>query len=211
MPPEQVAARLKEARTHLEFVVELYHEQLARGLHFFHEHPATAASWKEPCVQALLRDDRVSSVIGDMCQQGMTAPDDQGLHRPVKQPTRWMSSSECILHRLSARCSGDHSHTVLRGSAPGYGSRTARAAEYPRKLCKSILRVIASQKLRDGHGVPEHVQTSIDQGRSARLGAAEQEATPELQELASLAQAAAEPEKLAEFCRPRQGVPRGAP
>ena len=39
--------RLKDARAHMEFVCELYLEQIRAGRLFLHEHPEGASSWDE--------------------------------------------------------------------------------------------------------------------------------------------------------------------
>ena len=97
--PAEVEARRREARTHLEFVASLYRRQLQKGLRFVHEHPLTAGSWEEGCIQELLAHRGVDSVVGDMCTQGMRLQDSEGIERPVLKPTRWLSSSPCVLQR----------------------------------------------------------------------------------------------------------------
>eukprot|EP00969_Alexandrium_andersonii_P222116 9810563-Alexandrium_andersonii.AAC.1 len=62
------------ARTHLEFMTKLYQSQLKRGAHFFHEHPASATSWQEPCVTERLSRPEVESGIGHMRRLGMRVP-----------------------------------------------------------------------------------------------------------------------------------------
>ena len=42
--------RLTTAKRHLEFVCQIYKDQVDRGGWFVHEHPASASSWKERCV-----------------------------------------------------------------------------------------------------------------------------------------------------------------
>ena len=97
MPPAVVAARLRAAKTHLDFVVGLYWGQLARGCHFLHEHPATAESWEDEAMRALIEDTRVSTIVGHMCRQGMKQADTDGIVRPVLKPTRWASSVAKVL------------------------------------------------------------------------------------------------------------------
>ena len=78
MDPRKVQRRLEKARTHLKFVVSLYREQLDAGLHFLHEHPATATSWQSEVMKPVLDDPRVQTVEGHMCRQGMRLPDREG-------------------------------------------------------------------------------------------------------------------------------------
>ena len=49
--PVTVAAEKKRAIEHLEFVCDLYREQMRHGRYFLHEHPAYATSWQEPCFE----------------------------------------------------------------------------------------------------------------------------------------------------------------
>eukprot|EP00969_Alexandrium_andersonii_P219148 9679285-Alexandrium_andersonii.AAC.1 len=59
MGGQEVARRAAAARAHLTFTTKRYWAQLERGAHFLHEHPASAASWQEPCVVGLLSQHEV--------------------------------------------------------------------------------------------------------------------------------------------------------
>ena len=134
MKVEDMRRRLKEARRHLEFCVMLYRDQLARGKHFLHEHPLGASSWKEGCVGRFAAKIGVSTTVGHMCQYDMQVDDELGVHKLVMKPTRWLSSIEAMLRRLSSKCQRDHEHgSLLNGKA-------AQAAIYPDKLCVDILK-----------------------------------------------------------------------
>eukprot|EP00969_Alexandrium_andersonii_P221895 9799944-Alexandrium_andersonii.AAC.1 len=69
---------------------------MARGAHFLHEHPASAASWGTAEVRELLNRPGVSSGIGHVCRFGMkTEPPNGGAGQLlVGKPTRWASSAE---------------------------------------------------------------------------------------------------------------------
>eukprot|EP00969_Alexandrium_andersonii_P108408 4782566-Alexandrium_andersonii.AAC.1 len=54
MDPEGVAERKCQAKVRLQLTTDIYRAQLERGAHFLHEHPMTAGSWNEGCVQHLL-------------------------------------------------------------------------------------------------------------------------------------------------------------
>ena len=71
MRPENRLRQLEDGRMHLRFMVSIYWTQLKAGRHFLHEHPAQAASWKDPAIVELLADSRVDSVIGHQCQYGL--------------------------------------------------------------------------------------------------------------------------------------------
>jgi hypothetical protein len=139
MPPEEVERRMREARLHLDFCAELYRLQLREGRVFLHEHPAGATSWCEASIKQVMADARVHWTVGHMCAQGMTSVDEEGIERPVRKATRWMSNGIMLLRALMGRCDGSHKHTVLLNGRP------EAAAVYPPKLVRSILRGIKDQ------------------------------------------------------------------
>ena len=61
----------KKAERHLEFCMLLCRHQLREGLHFLHEHPWGARSWRLKSVADLMSDGRVFTVEGHMCRFGM--------------------------------------------------------------------------------------------------------------------------------------------
>ena len=67
-----------------------------------HEHPASATSWAEPCIRAILQLKGVSRVVADQCQLGQEV--DQG--NPIKKPTGFMSNAPDLLDTLNMRCFG---------------------------------------------------------------------------------------------------------
>ena len=139
MDPDEVKRRMVEARLHLQFCIEIYQHQLDYGRHFLHEHPASATSWQEKLMLKLLSDERTYSVIGDMCQFGLTTTDAHGVVRPALKPTRFLTSCIAIANRLNRRCPRKHKHAVL------LGGRAAAAARYTDKLCIEILRGVQEQ------------------------------------------------------------------
>ena len=74
-------------------------------------------------MQELLNRDDVFSVIGDMCQFGMSQQVD-GEDKLVKKPTGFMTKCWGIAKRLSKRCNNDHEHIRLEGG------RTKQAQVY---------------------------------------------------------------------------------
>ena len=42
-----------EGRVHLEFMCKIYRRQMRAGRWLLHEHPATAVSWNEACINKL--------------------------------------------------------------------------------------------------------------------------------------------------------------
>ena len=101
--PAVVQSKLGEARRHLEFCTQLYEQQMQRGKLFLHEHPNTARSWREPCIQRICEMPFVQRITGDMCRQGMVGQDEHGVAL-VKKPTGYMTNSKCIAQELSLRC-----------------------------------------------------------------------------------------------------------
>ena len=125
---------LEHGRSHLEFVCELYKIQSSSGRYFLHEHPASASSWKEDCVQQCLKLPGAMLVTTDLCNFGMMIQD---MHGPglVKKPTKFMTNSVHIAKWLDVRCQGGHRHVQL------IGGRAKQCEVYP-----SSLSPISSQK-----------------------------------------------------------------
>jgi len=160
---------------HLEFVCELYRDQVAAGRYFLHEHPETATSWDERCMKEVSNLPGVSKVIGDQCQFGQEYE-----HEPIKKATGWLSNAMKVLEALSLRCSG-------RGGAcsrsQGGTHRTcngavAKASQvYPVGLCRAILKGFRNQLVEDGRmivgvvGIQRPEERSADEGPEGRSGA----------------------------------------
>ena len=90
--------------------MELYREQHKHGLHFLHEHPATASSWSEKSVMEVLHLGGVQRVVGDMCTFGMKHGEEY-----VRKPTAFMTNAPCIAEALNKRCTKDHRHVPCCG------------------------------------------------------------------------------------------------
>ena len=134
MEPERVKREMEEGRTHLRFMASLYRKQMLKGKFFLHEHPATATSWKEPEIEALMSNAAVMSVVAHQCMYGLTTPTTKGGPRlPAKKPTRFMTNSPMMRDRLSRTCDGLHRHQQL------VGGRCRDAAFYPLPLVRAIV------------------------------------------------------------------------
>ncbi len=68
--PDVVEKEKRQAIIHLEFITQIYREQVEGGRFFLHEHPDGADSWSEGYIQDLLEIDGVNRVRGDQCQYG---------------------------------------------------------------------------------------------------------------------------------------------
>ena len=134
MRVEDVRKRLREARRRLEFCVVLYNDQLARGKHFLHERTLGLPFEKVCCIEVLAGKPGVSTTVSHMCRYDMQVYDKLGVKKLIKKQTRWFSSSDPMLRRLSSMCRRDHEHgSLLNGKA-------AQAAVYPDRLCVDILK-----------------------------------------------------------------------
>ena len=102
--PDLIRKAHAEACAHIEFVVELYREQLAGNRYFLHEHPRFASSWDLECMQLLSSVPGVRTVRADQCQYGAEVPRGALKGSPVMKPTGFMSNSEscCELYRRGA-------------------------------------------------------------------------------------------------------------
>ena len=141
MSKDKVRDAIAAGRVHLNFVVSLYRKQMYKGKYFLHEHPATALSWKEDTVLALLKSPLVHTVVADQCMYGLTSPVDGNSSKrlPAMKPTRFMTNSLFMQAQLGKRCDHSHSHQQL------VGGRARDAAFYPLPLVEAILQGIANQ------------------------------------------------------------------
>ncbi len=144
------------AIVHINFVCELYQEQIDGGRYFVHEHPYWATSWQLQAVEKIMNQDGVERVRGDQCQYGARTQEDDGQSKrgdPILKPTGFMTNSIAIGRALSRRCEGIGG---LCSRPEGGKHRTccgkhARAAQrYPRGLCRALLRGVRDQMCADG-------------------------------------------------------------
>ena len=71
-PEAYVRAKIKAIK-HINFMVELYREQIEDGHYFLHEHPRWATSWDLPEIMKLMAVPSVGFAHGDQCQYGAEA------------------------------------------------------------------------------------------------------------------------------------------
>ena len=141
---------IRRARKHLAFCCELYELQLLQGRYFLHEHPSTARSWKEACIQRIAHLPRVHVYQADLCAHGMVQTDALG-EAPVKKPTKFMTNSEAIGAEVGKRCCGGHRHISL------VGGRAKAAQKYPKGLCDAVVRGLEKQMRLDGEDLKENL------------------------------------------------------
>ena len=96
MDPQAVADKMKDARMHFEFCMNVYRVQTQAGRYFIHEHPQSATSWKEPSVQRMSKEEGVIKVDVDMCALGLKT-EDKGKVGYAKKATTIMTNSPYVL------------------------------------------------------------------------------------------------------------------
>ena len=115
MSPEAKEDIMRRARVHLEFVCRLHRRQHRAGRFFVHEHPAWATSWRERCVQEVIRETGAKLTRIDQCMYGLMSKDTQGEWHPAKKPTILMSNMDTIENYVSNTRDGSHKHTPFEG------------------------------------------------------------------------------------------------
>ena len=60
---------------HLLFCARLYREQLDSGRYFLHEHPKSASSLGQKCVESIASDPSVIRTEIDQCAYGLVSKD----------------------------------------------------------------------------------------------------------------------------------------
>ena len=146
--PGTIHREYVRARLHLDFCCQLYAEQVEGGRYFIHEHPETATSWREPCVQRIIDIECVGVSVAHMCQYGLQA---QG--EPLKKPTKFISNSACVLAKLQRRCTGVGgmcSHKPGQRHRHCEGKIARDAQEYIQSLCHAMIRGMHDQLIKDG-------------------------------------------------------------
>ena len=147
---------------HLQFAMELGRFQLQTGRHVVFEHPLTAKSWSEECVQNLVKVPRVLTTKCHQCMYGLVARTRSGDDLPAREPTQFATSSKQMAARLQRLCDHSHAHPPLESD------RAALAAFYPEGLILELQRRIsdtneAEAMVKDATDIPHHQETHADQ------------------------------------------------
>ena len=151
--PEVVKQDLRMARAHLDFVVQLYREQIDGGRFFLHEHPDGASSWKEDVIQDILKVPGVCHTTADQCQYGQEVQHGEFRGQPIRKRTGFMSNAPCLLKRLSKKCESQDGQCTRRqgGRHAVTSGRIAReAAKYSDRLCRAIIRGMVEEMAERG-------------------------------------------------------------
>ncbi len=158
--PAVVKKELVRARLHLDFVVSLYHEQMAGGRFFLHEQPACAASWQEAAVKELGCVPGVNVITADQCQLGAEVQFGTRRGEPIRKATGFMSNAEKLLEQLHKRCHSNNGQCTRKKGGRHVtvqGRITADSAVYPQKLCKAIIKGMTAQLLYNGMVKPGEI------------------------------------------------------
>ena len=83
---------LLKAVEHVKFCIVFAKMQIKRRKWFVFEHPHSATTWHEPCMQQLLSMPGVDWQLADQCQYGLVTLDPDGVSKPAKKPTRFVSN-----------------------------------------------------------------------------------------------------------------------
>ena len=124
------------------FCIRLYKMQLDEGRYFLHEHPRTARSWQEKCMQSIINHPLVVRTEIDQCAYGLRSRDSQG-EAPAKKPTSFLTNSAGLRDAVGKRCSGFCRHVQL------VDGRASAAQIYPQELCRAVTRGIFYQARMD--------------------------------------------------------------
>ena len=89
---------------HLQFICELYLEQIGVGGFILHEHPWSSKSWDHECMQRLLQHTGVWLVRGDQCAYGAVGEDKCGWSL-VQKATGWITNHRYLAEAVKKRCS----------------------------------------------------------------------------------------------------------
>ena len=134
LPPEEVERKKTGGLVHLKFVAQLYTGQVKGGRYFLHEHPLSATSWSEPCMQEIVAIPGVGESLCDQCMYWCrTVGTANSPPMYGKKGTRFISNSSAMLSQLGRCCDGGHEHKQLRGKD------LPEAAFYPAELVHAIV------------------------------------------------------------------------
>ena len=121
-------------RRHLHLTSEVWHLQTQLGGACHLENPLSSRAWAELDVQG------AASTRVDQCSLGLKEPNSGML---IMKPTKIVSTHESVVEALSRyRCSKEHSHCHVEGSARGIGSIARYAENYPRSMCTRLVKAL---------------------------------------------------------------------
>ena len=131
--PKPNSEAYEKAVNMIELAVDMCIAQHKAGRKFVFEHPASATSWKLPCLQKLANLKGMYSADFDMCAFGQTVTKSNGETGLAKKRTRIYTNNGAIHGLVDRQCSKYHDHIIL------VNSLTKQAAIYPQALCDAFI------------------------------------------------------------------------
>ena len=126
---------LSKAKTLLIFAMEICQLCLSMGISFLYEHPRSASSWHETCVNQLLKNPVVHVSCTDQCQFGLRSASGN----PERKRTGFVTNHREIAELLNRKCRGEHSHEHIIGSDER-GKKSSQSQVYPKGLVSAVLK-----------------------------------------------------------------------
>lgn len=136
MSPEDAAMMWEGGMCFLEHSMQAAAAQVAGNRYFAFEHPASASSWHQPCVQAVAAMPGVEAVVFDQCMLGLVT---KVSHTPTRKRTRVLTNCPKLALMLSHfKCDRLHKHERIQGAEGGV-KRSLWAQFYPLPFVKVLV------------------------------------------------------------------------
>ena len=148
-----VELRRQDHNNVLQFVKRVYMEQYNNSREVTLEHPWTSRAWMTKAWHQLPGYE----TYVDQCAYGLKVPDDEGVVRPSKKPTKFLTTKKHLYHKVGRTCQCGEPHQALEGNAPGAGPRTKLAESYPIALARKLAEAMAAQDIDKIHAADEDV------------------------------------------------------
>eukprot|EP00435_Cladocopium_sp_Y103_P056623 s299_g19.t1 len=138
---DQHMRELRDAKKLLKFCAKVCQLCRSLGLSFLFEHPWSASSWNEPCMQPLISADDCFLARGDQCMFGLSTTHDE----PMRKRSGFLTNNQLIAQTLNVTCDNSHVHQHVMGRDRGASINRSRLAQkYPMKLVYAILGAFAA-------------------------------------------------------------------
>ncbi|CAJ1369328.1 unnamed protein product, partial [Effrenium voratum] len=148
-----VELRRQDHNNVMQFVKRVYMEQCNNSREVTLEHPWTSRAWMTKAWHQLPGYE----TYVDQCAYGLKVPDDEGVVRPSKKPTKFLTTKKHLYHKVGRTCQCGEPHQALEGNAPGAGPRTKLAESYPIALARKLAEAMAAQDIDKIHAADEDV------------------------------------------------------
>ena len=127
----------------LQFVKRVYTEQYNNSREVTLEHPWTSRAWMTKAWHQLPGYE----TYVDQNAYGLKVPDDEGVVRPSKKPTKFLTTKKHLYHKVGRTCQCGEPHQALEGNAPGAGPRTKLAESCPIALARKLAEAISTRSM----------------------------------------------------------------